>query len=179
MTERIRQERAHLFIATGIVAAGALAGAWAPGNVVGIVALLAIMRICWLEDNISNDLLGKDTLPGDYRNTAIRRGNFQRLWFGCEPAEDTSRLPPHQLATAMRAEIQVWACALLGVTSTMVAKSGLFGPVVDLMLGAVLFGLALARIDRLLVSLAHCAERRALPLRLLLPTRRRAVAEED
>jgi hypothetical protein len=172
-------ERAHLVIATGVVAAAALAGAWAPANLIGILALFALIRICWLEDNISNDLVGKDRLPGDYVNTAIRRGNFLRRWFAMEPAEDASQLPPHKLATAMRAEIQVWACALLGMSATMVAKAGVLGQPGSLVLGAVLFVMALRRIDRLLVSLAHCAAGEALPQNLLLPTHRRAVQEDE
>ncbi|MDG4648393.1 hypothetical protein P6F26_08040 [Roseibacterium sp. SDUM158017] len=174
-----RTEKAHLCIAAGIVAAAALAGAWAPANLMGVVAVFALMRICWLEDNITNDLVGRDRLPGDYVNTAIRRGNFLRRWFGMEPAEDASALPPHQLATAMRAEIQVWGCALLGMCATLVAKADFFGQPLDLALGAVLFLVALRRADRLVVSLAHCAEGRALPRRLLLPTRRRTLREKD
>jgi hypothetical protein len=182
-TEPERQRQAmhlsHVLVATAIVASSALAGAWAPANLAGILALLALMRVCWLEDNISNDLLGKDELPGDYVNTAIRRGNFLRRWFGHEPAEAAGDLPPHKLATAMRAEIQVWACALFGLGATLVARSAIFGGVVDLLIGVALFVVALRRIDRLVVSLDHCAEGRALPRRLLLPTHRRALSEDD
>jgi hypothetical protein len=169
----------HVLIGAAIVASSALAGAWAPANLAGILALLALMRICWLEDNISNDLLGKDELPGDYVNTAIRRGNFLRRWFGTEPAEDAGGLPPHKLATAMRAEIQVWACALFGLGATLVARAGIFGGLADLLIGAALLVVALRRVDRLVVSLDHCAEGRALPRRLLLPTHRRALSEDD
>jgi hypothetical protein len=179
MTEQTHDERTHLFIATGVVGASALLGAWAPPGLVGALALLALMRICWLEDNISNDLIGRDRLPKDYVNTAIRRGNILRLLFGREPAEDARDLPPHHMATAMRAEIQVWACMLFGLVSTAVALRGPFGPSGDLILAAALFVLALRRVDRLLVTLAHCAEGRALPQRLLLPTHRRAAGDED
>lgn len=171
--------KAHLYTAAAIVAAAALAGAWAPMNLVGLVALLALLRICWLEDNISNDLIGRDALPNDYVNTTTRRGNFLRLWLGREPAEDAGSLPPVKLATAMRAEIQVWGSAVFGMAATAAAKGGLFGQPVDLILGTTLFVLALRRADKLMVSLAHCAEGRALPHNLLLPSHRRTAVQED
>jgi hypothetical protein len=174
-----RPDRAHLVIGCGIVATAALAGIWAPPNLLAILSLLVLMRICWLEDNISNDLIGRDRLPGSYVNTSIRRGNFLRLWFGLTPREDASRLPPHQLATAMRAEIQVWACMLFGIAATLVAQVTAFGPAVSLAAGAALLIMALARVDRLTVSLAHCAAGRALPQRLLLPSRRWLSDERD
>jgi hypothetical protein len=173
-TDDIRPDRAHLLIGCGVVAAAALTAIWAPLNLVLIVSLFALLRVCWLEDNITNDLIGRDSLPGGYVNTAIRRGNFLRLWFGHEPAEDASKMRPHHLATVMRAEIQVWACMMLGIAATTVALVGPLGLIGNLVLGGGVLIVALRRVDRLMVSLAHCAEGRALPARLLLPTARRA-----
>jgi hypothetical protein len=173
-TEDVRPDRAHLLIGCGVVAAAALTGIWAPLNLVLIVALVALLRVCWLEDNITNDLIGRDRLPGGYVNTAIRRGNFMRLWLGREPAEDASKMQPHHLATAMRAEIQVWACMMLGIAAATVALVGPLGVAGNLVLAGVVLILALRRVDMLVVSLAHCAEGRALPARLLMPTLRRA-----
>jgi hypothetical protein len=65
------------------------------------------------------------------------------------------------------------------MSATMVAKAGVLGQPGSLVLGAVLFVMALRRIDRLLVSLAHCAAGEALPQNLLLPTHRRAVQEDE
>lgn len=174
MTEDVRPDRAQLLTGCGVVAAAAMTGIWAPPNLVMIVALFVLLRVCWLEDNISNDLIGRDELPGGYVNTAIRRGNLVRQWLGREPAEDASKMPPHHLATVMRAEIQVWACMLFGICATAIASSGPFGTTGNLLIGGTLLVLALRRVDRLMVSLAHCAEGRALPQRLLLPTHRRA-----
>jgi hypothetical protein len=161
-------------IGCGVVAAAAMTAIWAPLNLVLIVALFALLRVCWLEDNITNDLIGRDSLPGGYVNTAIRRGNFLRQWFGHEPAEDASKMRPHHLATVMRAEIQVWACMMLGIAASTVALVGPFGVTGNLALGGGVLIVALRRVDRLMVSLAHCAEGRALPARLLMPTHRRA-----
>ncbi len=174
MTEEVRPDRAQLMIGCGVVAAAAMTGIWAPVNLVMIIALFVVLRVCWLEDNISNDLIGRDQLPGGYVNTAIRRGNFVRQWLGREPHEDASKMRPHHLATVMRAEIQVWACMLIGLSATAVAHAGPFALTGNLTVGAALLVLALSRVDRLMVSLAHCAEGRALPQRLLLPTHRRA-----
>lgn len=184
MTRPIRPGRqgpdpAHLVIGCGIVATAALAGIWAPTNLLAILSLLVLMRICWLEDNICNDLIGRDRLPGSYVNTSIRRGNFLRLWFGLEPSGDAARLPPHQLATAMRAEIQVWGCMLFGIAATLVAQVETLEPAISLTAGAALLTTALVRVDRLTVSLAHCAAGRALPQRLLMPARRRVSGEGD
>ena len=62
----IRLEPAHLLIGCGVVAAAALSGIWAPVNLVLIVSLFVLLRVCWLEDNITNDLIGRDSLPGGY-----------------------------------------------------------------------------------------------------------------
>jgi hypothetical protein len=174
-----RSDSTHLVLGCGIVATAALAGIWAPPNLVAILALLVLMRVCWLEDNICNDLIGRDRLPGSYVNTSIRRGNFLRLWFGMEPSGDAGRLPPHQLATAMRAESQIWACMLFGIGATLAAQVTAFGFALSLIASATLLAMALIRVDRLAVSLAHCAAGKALPQRLLLPTRRRVQDESD
>jgi hypothetical protein len=173
-TEDVRPDRAQLMIGCGVVAAAAMAGIWAPVNLVVIIALFVVLRVCWLEDNITNDLIGRDRLPGGYVNTAVRRSNLVRQWLGREPVEDTSKMRPHHLATVMRAEIQVWACMLFGLSATSIAHAGPVGATGNLVVGGALLFLALRRVDRLMVSLAHCAEGRALPQRLLLPTHRRA-----
>lgn len=178
-TIQIRPDRAHLFIGCGVVATAALAGIWAPPNLIALLGLTALMRVCWLEDNICNDLVGRDRLPGGYVNTAIRRGNLLRRWFGMEPAEDTARMAPERVATAMRAEIQVWACMIIAMTATLVAQAGLLGLTGNLLLGTALLMLALFRVDRLTVSLAHCAEGRALPRALLIPARRRTAGDGE
>lgn len=171
MTKAPRYDLSQLLQAVAFVATGAFVGIWAPPGLMGVMALLMLMRICWLEDNITNDLIGQDKLPGGYVNTAIRRGNLIRRILGRDPTQDVTTQSPHQLATGMRAEIQVWACMLLGLVATVTAQFAPFGPVMNLLVAAMIFAMALRRVDKLLVSLAHCAEGRALPQRLLLPSR--------
>jgi hypothetical protein len=179
MTQITRPYPGHLALATGVVATGALAGLWAAPGLMGVLALLLLMRICWLEDNITNDLIGRDALPGGYVNTAIWRGNLMRRFLGMQPRDDITDHSPHQLATSMRAEIQVWACLLLGLAATLTVQFAPFGPWLNGALGGLLLVLALNRTNRLTRSLAHCAEGRALPDRLLRPVRPLVLRHKD
>lgn len=179
MPQHPAPRRPHLLLAAACVAAGALSAIWGPHGLLGLVVMIGLMRICWLEDNIANDLIGQEKLPRGYVNTVIRRRNFLWYWFRLRPGEDVTENSPLQLATGMRAEIQVWACLLLGYGSTVFAQ---FGPVPgwgNLGLGAGLFLLALRRADTLAVTLAHCAQRRVLPRERLMPRQRWAMVRRD
>lgn len=167
----------HIILGAALVAAGALAPLWVPFGLVGGMALLALMRICWLEDNITSDLFGRDSLPNGYRNTARFRRSLLFRWFGIWPEEGAAERSAHLMATAMRSEVQIWAALLLGMASMIVTLYGPFGAVVNAGLGLALFLMALARADRLAVSLAYCEAQQALPDHLLLPSGRRGLAE--
>jgi len=167
----------HVVMGAALVATGALAAIWVPFGMVGVVALLALLRICWLEDNIVSDLFGRDRLPAGYRSTAELRRLFFFRWFGICPGESTAEQSAHLMATAMRTEVQIWATLLLGMAAALVAQSGAFGATVNLALGAALLVVALTRADRLALSLAHCDAQSALPDHLLVPRRRRLLAE--
>lgn len=167
----------HVMIGAGLVAAGALSALWLPQGLLGALALLALLRICWLEDNIVSDLFGRDRPPPGYRRAAdLRRLVMLRL-FGIWPATDAdAEVSAHLVATAMRTEAQVWGCLLIALAAGLVAQHGVFGPVLNLCLAAALMGVALRRVDRLALSLLHCETGRALPDHLLLPARRRLLA---
>lgn len=166
----------HIIIGALLVAAGALSALWLPQGLVGALALLALLRICWLEDNIVSDLFGRDSLPAGYRSTAEVRRLFFFRWFGIRPGDTTAEATAHLMATAMRAEVQIWATVLLGQAAGLVALHGLFGPVMNIALGAVILVVALTRADRLAVSLMHCDQGRALPDHMLVPRRRPLLA---
>jgi len=167
----------HVLMGATLVAAGALVALWAPVGLAGALALLALLRICWLEDNIVSDLFGRDRLPAGYRSTAELRRLFFFRWFGICPEETTAERSAHLMATAMRTEVQIWSTLLLGFLAALLAQHGMFGPALNLCLGAGVFILALTRADRLALSLAHCDEGRALPDHLLVPSRRRLLAD--
>ncbi|MDG3040159.1 hypothetical protein [Roseicyclus marinus] len=166
----------RVMIGAGLVAAGALSALWVPPGLLGALALLALLRICWLEDNIVSDLFGRDRPPPGYRNAADLRRLLMLRVLGIWPRA-AAEVSAHQVATAMRTEAQVWGCLLIAMAAGLVAQRGVFGPVTNLCFGAVLFALALMRADRLTLSLFHCETGRALPDHLLLPARRRLLAE--
>jgi hypothetical protein len=167
----------HVLMGAALVATGALAALWVPFGLLGALALLMLLRICWLEDNIVSDLFGRDSLPAGYRSTADLRRLFFFRWFGICPSDCAAEQSAHLMATAMRTEVQIWATLLLGMAAAMVAQHGAFGMSVNLALGAALFVIALTRADRLALSLAHCDAQSALPDHLLVPRRRRLLAE--
>lgn len=168
---------AHIIVGAALVGAGAMTPLWLPFGLVGGIALLGLVRICWLEDNIISDLFGRDSLPAGYRNTAALRRLVLFRWFGIWSEQSAAEQSAHLMATAMRAEVQVWAVLLLGLASTLVVQTAPFGLVANAGLGLALFLVALARADRLAVTLAHCEAGRALPDHLLLPSRHRVLAD--
>ena len=52
---------------------GMILGLTLSTELMGAVLLLAITRVCWIDDNIHNDLLRRESLPVSYRNTQIKR----------------------------------------------------------------------------------------------------------
>ena len=166
----------HVMIGAGLVAAGALAALWVPPGLLGALAMLALLRICWLEDNIVSDLFGRDRPPPGYRTASDLRRVLMLRVLGIWPGS-RDEVSAHLVATAMRAEAQVWGALLIAMAAGLVAQHGIFGAAMNLCLGAVLFVLALRRADRLALSLGHCEAGRALPDHLLVPARRRLLAE--
>lgn len=167
----------HVLTGAALVAAGAMAAAWLPLGLMGSLALLALLRICWIEDNITSDLFGRDALPTGYQQTVLRRRLFLLRWFGHDPGPSAAETSAHLMATALRAEAQVWGVVLLGFAAMLTAGHGPFALGLDMALALVLFALALRHADRLALSLAHCEAGRALPDHLLLPPGRRILAD--
>lgn len=164
----------HFLIGALMVGAGALAGLWLPLGLMGSLALLALLRICWIEDNITSDLYGRDALPSGYLQTLEMRRLFMLRWFGVNLGAVSPDLSAHLLATALRAEAQLWAACLLGFVAMICAQHGPFAPSLDLTLAAALLYAALKRADRLAITLHHCDMGRPLPDEMLLPPMRRA-----
>jgi hypothetical protein len=167
----------HIIIGAALVGAGALASVWVPFGLVGGIALAALIRVCWLEDNITSDLFGRKNLPNGYRNTAKFRRSILFRSFGIRPEEGRAEQSAHLMATAMRAEVQIWGALLLGLAATLVTQYGPFGMVANAAFGVALFLTALTRADRLAVTLGYCEAGRALPDHMLLPSGRRVLAE--
>lgn len=164
----------HFLIGALLVGAGAMAALWLPLGLMGSLALLALLRICWIEDNITSDLYGRDALPSGYVQTMQMRRLFMLRWFGINLGAVSPDISAHLMATALRAEAQLWAASLFGFIAMICAQHGPFAEMLNLTLAGALFFAALRRADRLAVTLHHCDMGRPLPDELLLPPLRRA-----
>jgi hypothetical protein len=142
------------------VAAGALGVLWLIPGVSGILALLILIRMCWLDDNILNDLLDRDELPDGYRMRLARRRQIAALLFGATIplAPDT----PAQVATRMRAEMQCWGIVLTAGAAALLARHLPFGPTISVLAAVWLFLAALRGADRLSLTLWHVETGRVL-----------------
>lgn len=107
------------------VAAGAFGAMHLSSSLVAVIAFLALLRICWLDDNIANDLLVRDDLPQSYINAQNRQRIVETLLLG-RPWGETE-LSPELIATRMRAEMQVWTAVLFSGGAALMALSVPFG----------------------------------------------------
>ncbi|GAA4227790.1 hypothetical protein GGQ68_004055 [Sagittula marina] len=103
------------------IAAGALGVLHLAPAVSGALGFLILLRICWLDDNIANDLLVRDDLPQSYINAQRRQQIIEMALLG-RPRGDAVTCPV-QMATKMRAEAQVWSVVLLSGCAACFAHS--------------------------------------------------------
>lgn len=146
MTATATRAATRLALATGSLALGAWAGLALPAGLAAIVAMLALGRILWLEQNVFEDLTTGAPLPHAYRGAARRSGVDA----------------PPLLATAMRAEAQAWGAAAFGLAASLALSQG--EGAVALLSWAVLMVQGFRRTDRLVETLDHLSRGRALPL---------------
>lgn len=142
-----------------VLLAAAFAPSLAPKALAGI-ALLALLRLSWLDDNIANDLIDQKVLPASYVNTVRRRQRIAWQLFGLSPQLDPKDQNPALVATAFRAE----AHAILSALLTGAAMSAaLHAPPVTGVVGlALLLPLAFKQCDRLASALLHLESGRPL-----------------
>jgi hypothetical protein len=153
---------AYVLLGAAVVMTGALTAVMLPPALVGVGLVLAVLRICWLDENIKADLLGAEELPPEYKRTAA---DPTRL--ALEPIPED----PALLATGMRGQIQAWAAACLGALAVLVLiHSG--WPTTPAVLGAMgLIALGYWQADRLVVTIQHLDRGQALPARHLVSPR--------
>lgn len=84
-----------------------------PPETLALFALIGMVRLGWVDDNIANDLLDADRLPIGYINTFKRRQAVAWRLLGLRPVRDPAVVDPALLATRYRAEAQVLQSALL------------------------------------------------------------------
>ena len=160
---------AHLLTGTGLVMLGAEAGLLLPPVLVCLAVLFALLRICWLEDNIKTDLIGRSELPANHANPARDRQAVAWRVLGIAPDRDAGRARPDIVATAMRGQIQGWTAAVFGTLAVLAARDLDWHPLGNLALGGGLLVLALMRAEALRVTLMHLDAGRALPAHALAP----------
>jgi hypothetical protein len=151
----------HLLVGGGIVAAGSAAGLWLPVGAALLVLGLALCRICWIEDNIHQDLLPADVLPPGYRACRERRRGLVGLLFGDPPDEIDC---PQRLAFHLRLHAHAWGAFAWALAAGTVLPAG-----APLTFAAGILGLALGlrHADYMAVSAAHLASGAPLPRRLI------------
>ena len=136
--------RDHLVTGSVLLGAAAVAVPLVPGPLVALALVVIVLRLLWLEENISDDL------------SVVARRRIR----------PTGPNGPLARATAMRAEAQAWSVAAAGIGASL-AWLGVDGPM-GVALWAVAFGLGLRRVDRLVETLDLMAAGRALDAESLL-----------
>ncbi|MBP0484363.1 hypothetical protein [Sagittula salina] len=148
------------------IAAGALGALNLDPAFTGLLGVLVVLRICWLDDNIANDLLDRDHLPQSYLNAQARQRMVEIMLLG-KPWGEVD-LSPGLVATRMRAEAQVWSAVIVSGCAALLADTAPFGVGVSLVLALGGFLLAFRMADRISATLWLVECGRALPRRDLL-----------
>lgn len=145
-----------------IVAAGTAAGLWLPLGAALLLLSIAVCRICWIEDNIHQDLLNADHLPAGYRACLDRR---TALLFGASREESPEDQDcPLRMASALRLQAHALAAFSWGAAAGVALPVGApltFGA------GALALALALRHADYLAVGASLIAAGKPMPQRMI------------
>jgi hypothetical protein len=145
------------------VLAGSAAGLWAPGPLAAVAGLVALLRVCWIDENIRQDLDGAERMPAGYAHTLRLRRNLAARLFGAAPEPITC---PRLLASHLRAQAHAIYAFLFGLLAAALA-AGAGDGALGLAAAAGALGLGLGRVDRLARADAHLRRGEALPRPLL------------
>ena len=157
-----------LILGGGVALAGTAAGLWLPAGLALLLAGIAVCRICWLEDNIHEDLLRADRIPAGYRACRSRRST---LFGGNAGGTDD----PVALAELLRIQSLAWAAFVWGSACGALLASELNGAA---LFAALALALALRAADYFAIALTLVDTGRPIPRRLLTgdgPLRQMAV----
>ena len=151
----------HLLTGGLVVGAGTVAGIWLPLGAALLVLALALCRVCWIEDNIHQDLLPARDMPAGYRACRERRSGLLGLAFG-DTTETVSC--PRRLASALRLQAHVWSAFAWAIAAgALLAVAGSM----TLVMGGLALLLALRHADYLAVGAALLARGVPLPAHLI------------
>jgi len=145
------------------ILAGSAAGLWAPGSVATILGLIALIRICWIDENIRGDLEPAERMPPGYARTLDLRRRLAAALFRSAPQEITC---PRLLATQLRAQGHAIFAFLFALLATTLAAAAGDTPI-GLLAAGVALVLAFGRVDRLAAADAHLRRGEALPGHML------------
>lgn len=147
----------NLVLGSAVCLAGTAAGLWLPAGLALFLAGIAVCRICWLEDNIHEDLLRADRIPAGYRACRSRRRTF--LGGGDAAPED-----PVALAGLLRIQSLAWATFAWGTATGALLAPGLNGTA---LFAALTLALALRAADYFAIAQTLVAAGYPIPRRLL------------
>jgi hypothetical protein len=151
----------NLLLGCFVVAAGSAVGLWLPLSAALLVLALALCRVCWIEDNIHQDLLRAETVPAGYRECRRRRRGLIGAAFGDLAEEVTC---PRRLALELRLQSHAWAAFAWAIAAGAVLPAGValtFGA------GALALLLALRHADYLALGAALLTSGAPLPPHLI------------
>ena len=133
------------------MAIGGLLALNLPMSFLALIAMVALIRLGWVDDNIANDLLKADRLPTGYANTVRRRQTWAWRLFGVRPRTEPCAIDPAMLATRYRAEAQVLQTGIL--TGLAVSTGGSLPMPLGFVFLVITFGGAWRQMDRLFVTI--------------------------
>lgn len=139
----------HLLSGALAAAAGSAAGIWLPLGAGLMLLGLALCRICWIEDNIHQDLLPAERLPPGYRHR-----------HGTPPGEAC----PQRLASQLRVQAHAWAAFSWALAAGVLLP---LGAPLTIAAGLVALALALRHADYFGITGAQVATGRPLSRRLI------------
>jgi hypothetical protein len=152
----------HLLLGGLIVGAGSAAGLWLPLGVALLLLSIALCRVCWIEENIHQDLLNAENLPAGYRACLERRSFFLS---GSVPEDKSQEHDcPKRIASALRLQAHAWAAFGWGLAAGAALPAGApltYGA------GVLALTLALRHADYLAVGASLIASGKPLPRRLI------------
>ncbi len=149
MTDRTK-ETCRTLLAAGIVGAGAHFALMLSTPITLMLLLIALLRFCWLEDNIWSDLERADELPPCYGKTLRNRERLLWSLFRIAPPERSRQIDPQALANALRCQADALVTGSLAALSVVFLEEATAGPsqVVRVAIGLMLLVCALFRADR-------------------------------
>ncbi len=143
---RVVRARIEALLAGAVLLLGGSALAlWLPLGLAAAIGMGVLMRLCWLDDNIRNDLMSAPRMPESYLQTQRLQAEWRRLLLG------GSRAPvecPRRLASDMRVQAHALHAFFCGSALGFFVR-GVEQPVPALIVGAGLLACGLWRIERL------------------------------